>query len=674
MAKFDAADIQDSDIYLTLPFNALTADSEAVNTVVEQTRAKWQWFNDGRRRNPAFGTLSHLPVEVRWLIWMQLSPAVISKPELAFVLWWPSSMTRWGDPEPDGGKHIPLLHKALPLVALEIDQLYLTKATLDLNVNLRCLSFWCSKLAPWQLPWVRHVSIIWYTGGEGQRWIEIFDTCQLPNLSTLVVDLEQRFSKILDSSYRVYMTKKCMGNLCKKGRKPTRIYMNHTCEHLEKLKHDSNTFQQELALLDVLSKVVIKRTPGVKIQWGEEIASCKKCHEKCKAVLAEVERIIYHIQLSEKDLQPASEPENHSLHSLYVTFHKMSFSMMIYAALPGPLQDLILALLSTWRAAPTTGLMALRRSKARFRWFNGAKKRHPGLGTLGYLPIEVRHLIYTEVIRAVEEDYAKSEGCLDHKLDIHAELFMPFQTREKRPFDTRTSHDIAVFRAVSRTVQSELHRMYLSTMVMTFCSPHDLRIRNFSTQQTDLVRKIVVDLDPRRSGSSWITFLRRNSLPNLQTVVLRLDHQRGLRSYLRRLSDHAVRQYCDGKHCKFGLDTTRKDGRRCTHVQKLLRLAERLLHDLAVYEVIAKLLAKNVPNASIQQGPRPEDCSLCYEKCEAILQHARTHEDGWLVPTLEISPTWRELEKRIPYLLGFYHDYISSPESMRREHLKYFKA
>ncbi|KAI4180804.1 MAG: hypothetical protein LQ346_006913 [Caloplaca aetnensis] len=288
MANFDAADIQDSDIYLTLPFDAFATDCEAVDTVVEQTRAKWQWFHDGQRRNPALGTLSYLPVEVRWLIWMQLSPRVITKPESAFYLWWPSSMTDGGGPVSDGEEHIPTLHKALPLVALEIDQLYLTKTTLHLNANLRFSSLWCHKLAPWQLPWLRHLSIILETEdgqprrGQGERWIEIFDTRQFPNLSTLVVDVEHLHGEILDSYYLDFEMDICGGILCKNGRKPTMTYKDHR-------KYYSNILRRELAVLEVVTKVAMRRTPGVKIQLGKMNVLCEICHDKCKAILDELE-------------------------------------------------------------------------------------------------------------------------------------------------------------------------------------------------------------------------------------------------------------------------------------------------------------------------------------------------------------------------------------------------
>ncbi|KAI4180803.1 MAG: hypothetical protein LQ346_006912 [Caloplaca aetnensis] len=329
----------------------------------------------------------------------------------------------------------------------------------------------------------------------------------------------------------------------------------------------------------------------------------------------------------------------------------------IYAALPGLLQDLILALLSIWRAAPTIGFMAIKRSKPRFHWFDEAQKRHPGLGTLGYLPIEVRNLIYAEVIRAevfraVKEYFAKHNYTFDPEWDIRAEVFVPYQSRKEGPLDRRFRHDLPAFRAASRTVQSEMHRMYFSTTMMRLDSRYgspDPRLRILSTQQTDMIRRVAVNLDPGPIAAFWIAFLRPNPLPNLQTVVLHRNHQHGQRSYLKRLNDHATFRYCSGEHCNVGRGTTNTDGSRCKHVQRLLKLAtERLRRGLVTYELIAKIPTKNAPNVSIQPRPRPEDCSACYEKCEAILQHVKTHEDGrivpTLVPTLRISFKWQYLE------------------------------
>ncbi|KAL8750360.1 MAG: hypothetical protein Q9184_006450 [Pyrenodesmia sp. 2 TL-2023] len=347
--------------------------------------------------------------------------------------------------------------------------------------------------------------------------------------------------------------------------------------------------------------------------------------------------------------------------------------MAIYSASPGPLKDLILTLPFKWRPAPTAGLRALKRSESRFHWFAEAKNRNPGLGTLGYLPIEVRHLIYEEIIKAVEEDFEKYWSF--HRFyDMHDILFRPLNLRKKGPFGWEpASQNIPALRAASGIIQSEIHQMYLSKTVIESWFPRNNRIGGLSVQQTALVGRIAVDLCPRYNGAFWIKFLRQNPMPNLKTVALSLDHDHGRGSYLKRLSDLSTFRYCDGEACKFGLDMTNTDGRRCKHVQKLFILAKRLRQDLTVFEVIAKVLANNVPNASVQLAQHAPPCSLCYEKCEAILDNTKTHEDKWLIPTLDTTFKWQELEDRIS--ITFEDPCCSSfVELVRLEHFKYFKA
>lgn len=43
-----------------------------LDPIVARTRARWHWYAYGRQQNPALGTLSHLPLEIRNLIWRTL--------------------------------------------------------------------------------------------------------------------------------------------------------------------------------------------------------------------------------------------------------------------------------------------------------------------------------------------------------------------------------------------------------------------------------------------------------------------------------------------------------------------------------------------------------------------------------------------------------------------------
>lgn len=227
------------------------------------------------------------------MIWMQVSLWVMNNPVHAFYLWWHCSMARGSERVPDGEEHIPILRKALPLVALEIDQLYLSRTTVRLKVCWTLSHVWDRKLASWQLPWVRHLSIKLDTEhGQGELWIRLFETQQLPNLSTLTLDLKHDHCDVmhyLDANFGC-----CVGDSCRRGRKKStrnsaRTSKDWTCEHSKRRKFHSNTLRRELALLEVVTKVVARRTPGVTLRLGEANACCERCHEKCKAILDDVE-------------------------------------------------------------------------------------------------------------------------------------------------------------------------------------------------------------------------------------------------------------------------------------------------------------------------------------------------------------------------------------------------
>ncbi len=64
--------IRDPALVATLPFDQDPLPRYATERILLRTLQRWSWFADARKRNPSLGTLSHLPPEVRSLIWRAL--------------------------------------------------------------------------------------------------------------------------------------------------------------------------------------------------------------------------------------------------------------------------------------------------------------------------------------------------------------------------------------------------------------------------------------------------------------------------------------------------------------------------------------------------------------------------------------------------------------------------
>ncbi|KAL8637579.1 MAG: hypothetical protein Q9226_009109, partial [Calogaya cf. arnoldii] len=81
-----------SGIYLTLPLTQdFIKNPAAVRTAVDRSRSRWHWFAEGQRRDPALGTLSYLPVEIRRLIWRDIAGRAFWPNLLFQECWWDTS-------------------------------------------------------------------------------------------------------------------------------------------------------------------------------------------------------------------------------------------------------------------------------------------------------------------------------------------------------------------------------------------------------------------------------------------------------------------------------------------------------------------------------------------------------------------------------------------------------
>lgn len=245
------------------------------------------------------------------------------------------------------------------------------------------------------------------------------------------------------------------------------------------------------------------------------------------------------------------------------------------------------------------------RSRSRWQWFATGQLRNPGLGTLSYLPVELRDLIWI-------------------KLDIGGEFrwlrnfIGPFQS----PYELR-HFNLSAVRRVSHPVKVEFDRAIFATTPIIFFSPtHAMSLlRCIDKWQFSCIRHVSFLLDGSDSVSKWDALFQRSLPPNLQTICLDLYHGHGQSSHdqYKEIFDRVC-----GTRCKKSLGkTTTGEKRMCSHIHKLNYLSKKLKRDLSVFEYITRMLTRTAPQATIKLAKEIIDCRLCHESCKELLKDVR---------------------------------------------------
>lgn len=259
---------------LTLPFNPLYADYELyTKPALQRSLANPEWFIEGTRRDPAFGTLSYLPVEIRCLIWQNLVGGTMRSKAGLWPVWVRFSRR---------------LRTALPLVGLEIDHLYLTTTKLHFDSYVFASAFWRLDLPPWEIPWIRHLSFT-FGAGHDDHWIEWFRGGLPPNLETVTLDFDHDHG---DRKYREYAMAMsgfflAFGVQLLGGKNSGEKLISR---RTQKLNFLCRKVQRDLALLEVVTKIIARTAPRAVMMLGPSNQYCKACHQQCKEILKEVEK------------------------------------------------------------------------------------------------------------------------------------------------------------------------------------------------------------------------------------------------------------------------------------------------------------------------------------------------------------------------------------------------
>ncbi|KAL9012580.1 MAG: hypothetical protein Q9173_002662 [Seirophora scorigena] len=259
---------------LTLPFNPLHADYELyTKPALQHSLANPEWFLEGRRRDPAFGTLSYLPVEIRCLIWQNLVRGTTRSKADLWPAWVRSSRR---------------LRMALPLVGLEIDHLYLTTTRLHFDSYVIAIAFWRLKLPPWEISWIHHLSFT-FGAGNDDHWIEWFRGGLPPNLETVTLNFDHDHGGRKYREYAMMVSGFCLASrvLLLRGKN---LGEKRISRRTQKLNFLGRKVQRDLALLEVVTKIIARTAPRAAIMLGPTNQDCKACHQQCEEVLKEVEK------------------------------------------------------------------------------------------------------------------------------------------------------------------------------------------------------------------------------------------------------------------------------------------------------------------------------------------------------------------------------------------------
>lgn len=318
-----------TDIHLTLPL-ARDFDPSAMEKAIGRSRSRWHWFTEGQRRNPALGTLSYLPVEIRWLIWQQLAgeatwQELVGPTTSCCDPWYcmHENTREWffnraGVSYRDCQQlylyhapliceyarsvvrdiiptvSLPVLRKGVPFVGLEFDEMYLSTATLEFDHRRRVNDLLNYQITPWQLPWIRHLSFVLNSQDDG--WLPFFRRQLPPNLRTVTLDLKHNQHLQPYNQYQQVVERECGGRYCTVGKhRATKTILANACKHIHQSRFWAKKLKRHIGLFRDVALTLTRDNPLdnplTLIQLDKENFGCRQCHDGCRTILDKVKQI-----------------------------------------------------------------------------------------------------------------------------------------------------------------------------------------------------------------------------------------------------------------------------------------------------------------------------------------------------------------------------------------------
>lgn len=250
-----------------------------------------------------------------------------------------------------------------------------------------------------------------------------------------------------------------------------------------------------------------------------------------------------------------------------------------------------------------------------------------GLGTLGRLPIELRHLIYQEITTTYRKFRFVENVCGF----AFIELFKPFECC--RLFETlsklaRAQQIVSALRASSKTIEFEYDEWFLSTTSIMLDQPCqlicNLLAKGLSPLQTSWIRRISITIDTYHTAEQWPSFLRQYAPPNLRAVVIDFAHDHG-HNRARKYLDMLPKISAEIAYAAGLFSSNRCDIPGCKHLGRSSAIANIFEIQLHGFESVVKFLKASQPEARIEMAPT--NCRRCPGLCAAILEGIRTDEN-----------------------------------------------
>lgn len=270
MATLSAAQRSNRNVILTLPFNPLPVSYNGVTKpAIDRSIRRWSWFTQAQKLYPSLGTLSYLPVEVRLLIWRKLvegrSWQQLVHPDMFHMV---SGV--WEKCFP-----VHRLREAIPLAGLEFDQMHLSTVPLHFGSAKAASEFWDHKITPWQLPWIRNLSFT-LESDSTQSWLHYFHRALPPNLKTVTLDFQHATL--------------CLTGNCSSSPRPGTTTRQVLGRKHHRVTQSAKRLERDLALFEVIAKVVAREAPQAVILLGQQDIKCQSFIAMCKGILTEIER------------------------------------------------------------------------------------------------------------------------------------------------------------------------------------------------------------------------------------------------------------------------------------------------------------------------------------------------------------------------------------------------
>ncbi|KAL8923888.1 MAG: hypothetical protein Q9208_004324 [Pyrenodesmia sp. 3 TL-2023] len=302
----------------TLPFKVMDDISkDAALRAVERSIRRRRWFNGDGIRNPALGTLSHLPIDIRQMIYDEIHRAFEDEyPDYRPVSLPPRTRNWYNEmfystiyehvfrPFNNSlfkkrtqallmSQNVPALRETSATIRAECDRVYLASRVLKFEFGWQGTELFEKDYFSKAAIWIRRISITQPTALESHGWVKVFRKHNFPSLQSITVDFDHQHGYSLWSRHAKRLGKICYGPDCHIGPATIMLYdaeegkHSHKtlCKHLRKLRGLAQQLVRDLHAFEMLTRLLAEKVPGAIVQLADHRKPCPLCHDYCQLIL-----------------------------------------------------------------------------------------------------------------------------------------------------------------------------------------------------------------------------------------------------------------------------------------------------------------------------------------------------------------------------------------------------